>query len=63
VTLYLEFPNSGENFNSSTTLKSLQPYLTEALTANDAQRTENIDTRNRQIEQGLLTAKEKGFGE
>jgi hypothetical protein len=35
----------------------------EALTATDAQKKENIDTRTQQIEQGLQAAKEQGLGE
>jgi hypothetical protein len=34
-----------------------------ALTATEAQKKENIDTRTIQIEQGLKAAKEKGLGE
>jgi hypothetical protein len=35
----------------------------DALTATDAQKKENIDTRTQQIEQGLQAAREQGLGE
>jgi hypothetical protein len=35
----------------------------EALTATDAQKKDNIDTRTKQIEQGLQAAKERGLGD
>jgi hypothetical protein len=35
----------------------------EALSPADAQKEENIDTRTKQIEQGILAAKEKGLGD
>jgi hypothetical protein len=35
----------------------------EALTATEAQKKENIDTRTQQIEQGLQAGKEQGLGE
>ncbi len=34
----------------------------DALTATDAQKKENIDTRAQQIEQGLQAAKDQGLG-
>jgi hypothetical protein len=35
----------------------------EALTASEAQKKENIDIRTKQIEAGILAAKDKGLGE
>ncbi len=35
----------------------------DALTATEAQKKENIDTRTQQIEQGHQTAKEQGLGD
>jgi hypothetical protein len=34
----------------------------DALTASDAQKKENIDTRTEQINKGLIAAKEQGLG-
>jgi hypothetical protein len=56
-------PTKDKDPSTKTWVEFFKMVGIDALTASEAQKKENIDTRTKQIEAGVLAAKDKGLGE